>query len=375
VTINALNEYNAHVTANESVTVGPGIVGRERAKDIRQFIIDGLVDDAFRDVSREAARHFGVPRQAIHKQLKRLEAKGLIEGHGKTKARVHRLAVEKSHQRFDVAGLDEDRVWREFALPRLRDLSDNVLAICRYGFTEMVNNVTDHSESETTVLVIERSPKHVEIAVHDYGVGIFKKIQDAMKLPSMQEALFELTKGKFTTDPTRHTGEGVFYTSRAFDKFRLLSGDLFLTHDREQDDWLLGSDDRSKGGTSVFLRIDPASTHTIEEVFEYYAAARDDYAFSKTNVVLRLLDTGDDASFVSRSQAKRVLARLPRFKEVLLDFEGVKSIAPAFADEIFRIFATEHPEVHMTPVRAVPDVLRMIDRAKGALQESHESSR
>src|SRR5207249_9081054 len=125
---------------------------------------------------------------------------------------------------------------------------------------------------------------------------------------------------------------------------------------------------RTQGGTSELLRIDPAPTPAIDDVFEYYAAARDDYAFSKTNVVLRLLDTGDDASFVSRSQAKRVLARLPRFKEVLLDFEGVKSIAPAFADEIFRIFATEHPEVHMTPVRAVPDVLRMIDRAKGALQ-------
>ena len=43
---------------------------------------------------------------------------------------------------------------------------------------------------------------------------------------------------------------------------------------------------------------------------------------------MRLMDTGDD-SFVSRSQAKRALARLPRFKEVLLDFDGVQSITTA----------------------------------------------
>lgn len=118
--------------------------------------------------------------------------------------------------------------------------------------------------------------------------------------------------------------------------------------------------------TTVFMRIDPRSSATLSEMFEHYAAARDDYAFSKTNVVLRLLATGDDASFVSRSQAKRVLARLPRFKEVLLDFEGVKSIGPAFSDEIFRVFASAHPDVHLTPMRATDDVARMIQRARDA---------
>jgi hypothetical protein len=180
----------------------------------------------------------------------------------------------------------------------------------------------------------------------------------------------KLTKGKFTTDPTKHTGEGDFYTSRVFDQFRLLSGDLFLTDDRQGDDCLLGSDADSKSGTTVVMRIEPNSPHTMEEVFEHYSAARDDYAFNKTNVVLRLLDTGDDASFVSRSQAKRVLARLPRFKEVMLDFEGVTSIGPAFADEIFRVFATQHPEVHLSPVRAADGVSRMIARARAAKIDS-----
>ena len=241
--------------------------------------------------------------------------------------------------------------------------------ICQYGFTEMVNNVIDHSESKDLIISVERTVRSVELKVTDIGVGIFRKIQNAMALPSLQEALFELTKGKFTTDPARHTGEGIFYTSRAFDEFRLLSNGLYLNHEREGDDWLLGSEETSEIGTYVAMEIDAKSEHTMQEVFEHYAAERDDYGFSKTNVVLRLLDTGDD-SFVSRSRAKRALARLPRFKEVLLDFDGVPSIGPAFADEIFRVFAAEHPEVHLTAVRANDEIRKMIDRALRAGSEA-----
>lgn len=358
------------VAADKPLAPAPGLIGRQRAQQIRDYILERLTATEFTEISRDTARHFGVSRQLIHKQLKRLESKGLIEGQGRTKARLHRLAVNVSTESFHVKGLEEDKLWKTFALPRLRDLPANVQSVLYYGFTEMLNNVIDHSESDDVTVSIERTPKLVELIVVDEGVGIFRKIQQAMGLPSTQEALFELTKGKFTTDPTKHTGEGIFYTSRVFDQFRLLSGDLYLSHDRQGDDWLLGSDDNSKTGTTVFMRIEPNSQHTMEEVFEHYSAARDDYAFNKTNVVLRLLDTGDDASFVSRSQAKRVLARLPRFKEVMLDFERVKSIGPAFADEIFRVFATQHPEVHLSPVRAVDDVSRMISRARAARVDS-----
>jgi anti-sigma regulatory factor (Ser/Thr protein kinase) len=357
------------VEPKELTNAMPGALGRERAREIREYILAQLSAQEFRDVSQSAMQRFGTSRQVIHKQLKRLEAKQLIEGRGKTNAKVHRLAVTRSSRRVVVDGLNEDTLWREFVQPSLRDLPENVYGICQYGFTEMVNNVIDHSESKNAIVSVERTAASVELIVTDVGVGIFRKIQNAMTLPSLQEALFELTKGKFTTDPTRHTGEGIFYTSRTFDVFRLLSNGLFLHHLREGDDWLLGSDDRNDNGTFVAMKIAAKSEQTMQEVFEYYAAERDDYGFSKTNVVLRLLDTGDD-SFVSRSQAKRALARLPRFKEVLLDFDGVQSIGPAFADEIFRVFAAEHPEVHLTAIRANEDVRKMVDRALRAGNES-----
>lgn len=324
------------------------------------------------EVSRAAANRFGVRRHVIHKQLARLQSDGLIEGQGRTNARLHRLArLAVKEAVFQVQGLDEDVVWREHVKPELQNLPTNVVDICRYGITEMVNNVIDHSGSHNTVVRVERTFSTVVLKVTDIGVGIFAKIRTAMALPSLQEALFELSKGKFTTDPQNHTGEGVLFTSRAFDKFALLANGLFLQHEREQDDWLSGTEDQTDSGTYVEMVVAANSNHTIEEVFEHYASERDDYGFNKTNVILRLLDTGDD-SFVARSQAKRVLARLPRFKEVTLDFEGVRSIGPAFADEIFRVFANNHPDVHLTVARANELVQRMIARAEAARESGRD---
>ena len=66
---------------------------------------------------------------------------------------------------------------------------------------------------------------------------------------------------------------------------------------------------------------------TSKEVFDAYTDLEsDDYAFSKTQVALSLARYKDE-DLISRSQAKRVLSRFDRFREVLLDFKGVTSKA------------------------------------------------
>lgn len=67
---------------------------------------------------------------------------------------------------------------------------------------------------------------------------------------------------------------------------------------------------------------------------------------------------------LSRSQARRILVRAERFREVILDFRGVKEIGQAFADEVFRVFAKEHPNVNIVPMFTTPEIDRMITRAK-----------
>lgn len=69
-------------------------------------------------------------------------------------------------------------------------------------------------------------------------------------------------------------------------------------------------------------------------------------------------------NLVSRSQAKRLLGRFDRFKVVVLDFSGVASIGQSFADEVFRVFRSKHPEVELVPINASSEVRRMISRAE-----------
>jgi hypothetical protein len=104
------------------------------------------------------------------------------------------------------------------------------------------------------------------------------------------------------------------------------------------------------------------SPRTTREVFDKYSGG-DNYGFEKTIVPVRLAKIGNE-NLVSRSQAKRLVARFEGFKTVLLDFTGIDDIGQAFADEVFRVFCLLHPEVELVPIKANPEVQQMINRAR-----------
>lgn len=104
------------------------------------------------------------------------------------------------------------------------------------------------------------------------------------------------------------------------------------------------------------------SETTIQDVFNVSSSDADDFGFSKTQLFIQLAKYDDD-QLVSRSQVKRIAARLREFKEVLLDFRGITHIGPAFADEIFRVFRNEHEAAHLRWTNVDRDVDKMIRRA------------
>ena len=77
-----------------------------------------------------------------------------------------------------------------------------------------------------------------------------------------------------------------------------------------------------------------------------------------------------DERLVSRSQAKRLLARIDRFKIVIFDFEGIDQIGQAFADEVFRVFNNRHPDIQLYFIKTQPDVENMIVRALSSKVDS-----
>ena len=335
--------------------------------EIQRFIIIELPAHP-QDIAKVAGEKFGITRQAVNRHLRNLVELGVLTAIGETRNRQYTFPMLRRESAWltITPQLEEDVVWREKVAPALIGVPENVLDICRYGVTEIVNNAIDHSGSPKVGIEIEYDASRVYIIIIDQGIGIFRKIKEYCGLDDERLAILELSKGKLTTDPNRHTGEGIFFTSRMFDHFSILSGYLYVGCRRSGGDWLMKDRDHRVDGTSVHMEISPLSTHTTKEVFDRYATDHDDYAFSRTHVLVALAKLSHGEKLVSRSQAKRVMARLERFKEVVLDFEGIQEIGPAFADEIFRVFRSEHPDTHITPINITDEVVRMIRRAETA---------
>ena len=244
----------------------------------------------------------------------------------------------------------------------MADLPKNVVDIWRYGVTEMVNNAIDHSGGGTVTVAVQRTALSTTVRISDDGEGIFHRIQRLLKLYDPRESILELSKGKLTTDPEKHTGEGVFFTSRVFDRFSLLSKELCFSHDTEREDWLISGVEIALG-TEVLMELSNDSERTTAAVFEQFAES-DEFTFAKTVVPVRLAQH-EGEKLVSRSQAKRLTMRFEKFKTVVLDFSAVEEIGQAFSDEIFRVFQVAHPEIVMVPVKMNDSVRAMVNRGKG----------
>jgi anti-sigma regulatory factor (Ser/Thr protein kinase) len=229
--------------------------------------------------------------------------------------------------------------------------------IWQYGFTEMFNNALDHAQASTITVDFTKTAAGSVVIIRDDGVGIFRKIQAALGLLDERHAVLELAKGKFTTDPKRHSGEGIFFSSRIFDRFSITSGSVNFSHQaKAQEDWILEAEE--SGGTTVRMELANHTARSINKLFRQFTSG-DDFGFTRTVVPVRLAQYGDD-NLVSRSQAKRLIVRFEKFRTVVLDFKGVALIGQAFADEVFRVFALAHPEVELNPLNANKEVSQMI---------------
>jgi hypothetical protein len=345
-------------------------MARPKNMELREFILREI-DAHPGDIAPFAAKELGITRASVNGYLAQLLKEGLIEAKGKTKARRYNLKtlneVATVHQLSDRP--EEDVIWRDTYHRHFSRYPENVRRICEYGFLEMVNNAIEHSEGKQVWIQTNFNPQRVQIAVADDGIGIFAKIAKAYNLADKHEAILELSKGKLTTDRSRHTGEGIFFTSRMFDEFNLLSGDLVYECKRKGDGFLIDVEDDTlhwEKGTLVRLIVGTHATQTVTGVFEQYIDDND--RFSKTNIPLKLAKY-EGEHLVSRSQARRIMARVEKFSEIWLDFDGITEIGQAFADEIFRVWAKEHPQSVLHPYNFSPEVERMVGHALANAQD------
>jgi anti-sigma regulatory factor (Ser/Thr protein kinase)/biotin operon repressor len=310
---------------------------------------------------RELREHLGISRQALSAQLRPLIQAGEVLKSGATRGASYRLpgggVPARLVRSLEIEGLDETAAYEVMAA-RLNlgsELTEPIEAIVRYAFTEMLNNAVDHSGAESCRVELALDERAASFAIRDRGIGVFATIASKLRLKDEYEAMVELVKGRTTTMPEAHSGEGLFFTARVASTFVLRSHRIELEWDRARDDVFVRNR-RHLEGTDVRFSVRRSARQRLEAVFAEFAPAEFDYEFLRTQVHVKLLQR----RYVSRSEAKRLLANLDRFRRIELDFRDVETVGQGFADEVFRVFASRHPQIEFEVRHASPAVAAML---------------
>ena len=327
---------------------------KEKTKLINMYILEKIAQGS-KTVSADVSEAFGISTNTVHSYLRRLQEQNIIvkekRGEYKLVTNVISYDLKRSEGHLDSETYAFDNCFEH----HIKDLPENVYRIWEYAFSEMINNVVDHSAAEELVLQIEQSYLYTNVFIIDNGVGIFNKIKEHFSLPGIDEAICELFKGKLTTDSSNHSGEGIFFSSKMMDKFMIYSSGKVFTANKYSDESVF---DISLGeqfsGTAVFMSLSNFSQRHAADVFDQYASV--DGGFTKTRIPLKnIFDTAP----ISRSQAKRVCNRLDSFLEVEIDFDGLDWMGQGFAHQMFVVYQNAHPDIKLIPTNMSENVRKM----------------
>ncbi|NLD79638.1 MAG: DUF4325 domain-containing protein [Smithella sp.] len=319
--------------------------------------------------SADVVSRTGLSRAYVHRYFKKLTDDGLIvligkanQAHYVIASNKGKLPLKPSRIRKIVTnkGLAEDKILSQIKEDSsiFQGIKSNVSSIIDYAFTEMLNNAIEHSSSEKIDMTIMKTSMDIRFTITDQGVGIFNNIRKKKRLDSTMDAIQDLLKGKETTAPEGHSGEGIFFTSKIADKMTIRSFEKKIVFDNICQDIYI-KDVQPSRGTKVDFVLALKSKKTISDLFNQYTD--ESFQFSKTGVRVKLYH--QDIDYVSRSQARRILAGLEKFKTIELDFKDVKTIGQAFADEIFRVWLSTHKAIKVNVTNANENIMLMIRRA------------
>ena len=327
----------------------PGV--RKRGEEVRVFILTNITEN--RNIAALTSERFGISLPAVYKHIDRLVSENQVIK--KTGRYVLQSKQYKYLYRNDGT-MSEDAVWEKDIKKHFTGVPQNVLRIWIYGFLEIFNNAIEHSGGEKIRVAINENRIFTTLSISDDGIGIFKNIKTKFNLVDEKDALLELAKGKRSTDNSRHSGQGIFFTSKVFDEFIIISKGIIYDANSGNGQPKTG---KSNFSTYVFMRLANNSGKILKNVFDEFSSEVPG-DFDKTIVPVCLANSSD---LVSRSQARRILSGLELFRYVILDFRDIEYIGQAFADEIFRVFPNMNPKTTIKAHNTNTEVQNMINRA------------
>lgn len=334
--------------------------------DLQKLILSKIKKNG-QVASKELVKLTGFSRAYLNRFFKKMVNNRQIILVGKANQARYLLAsnrIAKPLVAFKIlknTGLEEDLILEQIKSQSsiFTGITKNLASILAYGFTEILNNAIEHSRSEIIQINFQREIKEVQFMIRDFGVGVFKNVKRKFRLTSETEAINHLLKGKQTTLPRRHSGEGIFFTSKAADQFILESFGKKLIVDNVKKDIFINNIKPLKGTRATFV-ASVKTKRSLKNIFAEFAGSSFEFNKTKVMVKLGLIDN----ILLSRSQARRIIFGLDKFKEVILDFKGVVSIGQSFADEIFRVWQNQHPNINIEVINSNDNIDLMIKRVK-----------
>ena len=330
-----------------------------KKRAINAYILE-KVEQNCENLSETVSETFGINRNTAHKYINNLVQTNVIKrvkrGVYCFVKNVYQYEMQRSKGELSSDTYAYDKYFRQ----HIQNMPDNVKEIWEYTFSEMMNNVMDHSNAENLTLIVEQNELQTAVYIIDDGVGIFEKIKNYFNLDTAEEAICELFKGKLTTDSENHSGEGIFFSSKIMDEFFILSGKNVFSNNKYNNSRVFNLPE-TVNGTAVFMALSNSTHKHTCEIFDLYANV--DGGFTKTLIPLKNIF---ENSPVSRSQARRVCNRLDKFQEVTLDFEGLEWMGQGFAHQIFSVFAKQNPQIKLIPINMCEAVSKMYNHVTRA---------
>ena len=325
---------------------------KEKTRSIKLYLLE-KIKNGDKSVTKKVSDTFGINQTTVHTYVNDLIKEGVIIKTGRDKyelvSNIYKYHLDRTAGEMEM----DDRVYSSCMEKHVKNLPENVRHIWGYAFSEMINNVIDHSESPSVDILVRQDHLSTLVVISDNGVGIFKKIKEYFNMATLDDAISELFKGKLTTDKENHSGEGIFFSSKMVDFFVIVSDSKVFSNDIFDNSQVQEYREKSEG-TVVIMELSNFSNKLPKEIFDQYADI--DNGFFKTVLPIRNIFEMEP---VSRSQAKRLCYRLESFREVVIDFEGVKWMGQGFAHQLFVVFAKGHDDIKLVPVNMCEEVEAM----------------
>ena len=326
------------------------------------------------DLTDHVIERTGASRRAVRAMLKRLAETGWLQREGSISRPVYGPgSLRQVVRNYPLHGLQEDLPWQRDYAPNFA-LPPHVARMVQHAFTELLNNAIDHSGGTQVTVSMRQTPLQLQLLVSDDGCGLFSRIGHDFAIDEPEHALLALGTGKLTSQPARHSGHGLFFTSRLADVFDLTAdGRRFQRRAWDGGTWhaqalpgatAVGAARRP--GTSVYFALALDTPRTLDALLQQHSRSGQGYDFSRTRVPLALLAAGGLAQLASRAEARRAAQRLEGFQCAELDFTGVQQLGHGFADELFRVFARAHPQIELQPVGMAPQVAAMVEAVRAS---------